>query len=197
MSHSSSSQPSNPTQCPTPRLPSLQTRHNVPSYPPTRLPPPSGFQRFPSRFCGSEIIVNSPRAMRGSNTHTVTPPIIFSVTLITIIIKLALYNGFVLYKFEIIISQVLLHYQHTFPPLRQTLYAGRITLLDEASELSKHVALQFVVVRKNTSSNFVLQGARRWQSEGAKSWLFFEKDRKTTSSDCVLHGAEKMRAEGC
>ena len=95
------------------------------------------------------------------------PPILLPETIITI--KLALYHGFILDKFEIIFSQILLHNQHTFPPLRQTLYAGRITLLAEASELSTHVAPQFVVVRKTTSSDCVLQEAKRQQSEGAKS----------------------------
>jgi len=73
-------------------------------------------------------------------------------------------------SFDIIFPQILLHYQHTFPPLSETLYAGRITLLAEALEISMHVEFQFVVVvRKTTSSDCVLQGAKRWESEGANS----------------------------
>jgi hypothetical protein len=70
--------------------------------------------------------------------------------------------------FDIIFPQILVHYQHTSPPLRVTLYAGRITLLAEALKISMHVAFQFVVFRKTTSSDCVLQGAKRRQSEGAK-----------------------------
>ena len=112
--HSSSYLPSKPTQ-------------SDPSSPPTRMPPPQGFQLVSSRYHSSEIIVNSPRATRGDTE--VTPPILFSETIITIIIKLALYHVFVLYKFGIIFPQILLHYQHTFPPLCETLYAGRVNIL--------------------------------------------------------------------
>jgi hypothetical protein len=39
-----------------------------------------------------------------------------------------------------------------FPPLRQTLYAGRVKLFAEASELFMHAVFQLVVVRNTASS---------------------------------------------
>jgi hypothetical protein len=54
-----------------------------------------------------------------------------------------------------------------FSPLRETLYASRVKLIAEASELFTHAVFQFVV------------------------------DRKTASSDCILEGAKKMEVGGC
>jgi hypothetical protein len=45
----------------------------------------------------------------------------------------------------------LLHYQHSFPPLLETLCAGSIELFAEASELFTHAVFQLVVVRNSAS----------------------------------------------
>jgi hypothetical protein len=43
-------------------------------------------------------------------------------------------DGYVLYKVEIVFPQSL-QYQHTFPPLLGTLYAGRLQLFAGVSQL--------------------------------------------------------------
>jgi hypothetical protein len=58
-----------------------------------------------------------------------------------------------------------------FPPLCETLYAGRVKLFAEASELFTHAVFQLVVIRKTASSECSLQEAKLWKSEGAKSGL--------------------------
>jgi hypothetical protein len=58
-----------------------------------------------------------------------------------------------------------------FPSLRKMLYAGSVKLFTEASELFTHAVFELVVVRKTASSEFILPGAKRMKSEGAKSEL--------------------------
>jgi hypothetical protein len=56
-----------------------------------------------------------------------------------------------------------LHYQNSFPPLRETLCADRVELFAEESELFTHAVFQLVVFRKTASSEHILQGAKRWK----------------------------------
>jgi hypothetical protein len=46
-------------------------------------------------------------------------------------------------------------------PLCETLYAGRVKLFAEASELFTPAVFQLVVVRKTASSESILQGAKK------------------------------------
>jgi hypothetical protein len=60
-----------------------------------------------------------------------------------------------------------------FPRFRETLYAGRVKHSAEAPELFWHAVFQLVVVvRKTASSECILQGAKRWKSEGPKSGMY-------------------------
>jgi hypothetical protein len=54
-----------------------------------------------------------------------------------------------------------------FPPLRQTLYAGRVKLFAEASVLVTHAVFQLIVVRKTASSERILQGAQYMEVGGS------------------------------
>jgi len=56
--------------------------------------------------------------------------------------KLYVCDGYMLYKVEIIFPRSL-QYQHTFPPVLETLYAGRLQLFDGVSQLFTYA----VVVR--------------------------------------------------
>jgi hypothetical protein len=58
-----------------------------------------------------------------------------------------------------------------FPPLPETLYAGRVKLFAEASELFKHAVFELVVC-KTASSECVLRGPKSGTSEGAKTGTF-------------------------
>jgi hypothetical protein len=57
------------------------------------------------------------------------------------------------YKASFIINTLL-------PPLREALYAGRVKLFAEASELFTHSVFQ-VVFRKTASPECILQGAKK------------------------------------
>ena len=48
-----------------------------------------------------------------------------------------------------------------FPLVRETLYAGRIKLYAEASELWTHTVFQLVVFGKNASSECILQVSKK------------------------------------
>jgi hypothetical protein len=50
-----------------------------------------------------------------------------------------------------------------FTPSRETLYAGRVKLITEASELFAHAVFRLVVFRKTASSKCILQGAKRME----------------------------------
>jgi hypothetical protein len=63
-------------------------------------------------------------------------------------------------KFRLFFSQNLLHCQHTYSILLETLYAGRVKLFAEASEFFSCALFQLVVLRKS-SSEFILQGMRK------------------------------------
>jgi hypothetical protein len=73
------------------------------------------------------------------------------------------YRGSALYKVEIIFLQILLHYQHTFPPLRETLHAGHVKIFAEASQTFTHAVLQLAVVHKTVFSECVLQGIKKME----------------------------------
>ena len=61
-----------------------------------------------------------------------------------------------------------LHLKHTFSAFGETLYAGRVKLLAEASELIAYAVSQFVVIRKTASSVCVLQGTKKVAVGGCK-----------------------------
>jgi hypothetical protein len=46
------------------------------------------------------------------------------------------------------------------------MYAGRVKLFAEASELFTHAVFQFVVIRKTASSECILQGAKKMEVGG-------------------------------
>jgi hypothetical protein len=58
-----------------------------------------------------------------------------------------------------------------FLPLGETLYAGRLKLFAEASEIFTHAVIQHVFDRKTASSECMFQWAKKWKSEGPKSLL--------------------------
>jgi hypothetical protein len=67
-----------------------------------------------------------------------------------------------LYKVEIIFPRSLLRCQHNcFSPWLQKLYAGRLNLFAEASEIFTHAVFQLVVVRKTTSSECIFEDAKK------------------------------------
>jgi hypothetical protein len=74
-------------------------------------------------------------------------------------------------KLRLFFHKVYFFINTIFPPLSQTLYAGRVKLFAEASELVTHAVFRLVVVRKTASSECILQGAKKCKSEGAKSGL--------------------------
>jgi hypothetical protein len=51
--------------------------------------------------------------------------------------------------------------------LREALYAGRLKLSVEASELYTYAVFQFVDVRKTASSECILQGAKKMEVGGS------------------------------
>jgi hypothetical protein len=72
--------------------------------------------------------------------------------------------------FRLFCPQVSFIIKTLFPPLRGTLYAGRVKLLAEGPEIFTHALFQFVAVRKTASSEGLLQGSKK-MIEGAKSGL--------------------------
>jgi hypothetical protein len=58
-----------------------------------------------------------------------------------------------------------------FPPLHEMLYAGRLKLFAEVSELFTHTMFQLVVIRKMVSSDSILQGTKKVKLESAKLGL--------------------------
>jgi len=50
----------------------------------------------------------------------------------------------------------LLHYQQTFSPLRETLYAGCIKLFAETPELLMHVTFHLITVHKTAPLDCIL-----------------------------------------
>jgi hypothetical protein len=50
--------------------------------------------------------------------------------------------------------------------LRETLYAGRVKLFAEASELFTRVVFQLVVGRKTASTEGIIQGPKNMEVEG-------------------------------
>jgi hypothetical protein len=69
------------------------------------------------------------------------------------------YHGYILHKVKIF-HKVSFIINTLFPPLRQTLYAGRVKLFAEASVLFTHAVFQLVVVRKTASTERILLGAK-------------------------------------
>jgi len=86
--------------------------------------------------------------------------------------EICLYHGHFPYKIEINFYKITFYCQHNFPPLHETLCADRVELFAEESELFTHAVFQLVFVRKTASSERILQGSKRWKSEGAKPWLY-------------------------
>ena len=72
--------------------------------------------------------------------------------------ELHIYHGYILYKSEIIFTQIL-HFQHTLPTF--ALYSlCRQRKTTEGSELFMHAVFQFIAVRKRASSESILQTAK-------------------------------------
>ena len=78
--------------------------------------------------------------------------------------EIYLYHGYIIYKIEIIFPHSLLHINTLFPPLRETLYAGRVKFFAEESKLYKHAVFQ-LVVRNTASSECILQTAKKCGSQ--------------------------------
>jgi hypothetical protein len=64
-------------------------------------------------------------------------------------------------KNGIIFLQSILYVNIIFPSLCETLYTGRVNLFAETSELFTHAVFQLVVGSKITSSESILQGAKK------------------------------------
>ena len=88
-----------------------------------------------------------------------------------IYIYIYIYHGCILYKIENYFHKVSFNINLFFPNSRETFYAGRVKLSDEASELFKHTVFQLVVSAKRSPPSSSFMGPRRWKSEGAKSGL--------------------------
>ena len=99
--------------------------------------------------------------------------------------EICIYHGYILYKFEghfstnpplfhksSIIPQIL-HYStnpplstHFFSPLHETLYAGRVKLFPETSQLFTQPVSQLVVAHKTSSPECILQGINKMEVGG-------------------------------
>jgi hypothetical protein len=66
-------------------------------------------------------------------------------------------------KLRLFFNKVFYTINTFFPPLRETLYAGRVKRFAEASKFSTHAVFQLVVVRKTASSNCIHQGAKKME----------------------------------
>jgi hypothetical protein len=73
-----------------------------------------------------------------------------------------------------------------FSPLPETLCAGRVKLFGEVSELFTHAVSQLVIVDKTASSECILQGPKRWKSEGAKSGPYRDERNKLRVQTLLL-----------
>jgi hypothetical protein len=78
------------------------------------------------------------------------------------------YRVYILYEVAIIFPQSLLHYKHSFSPLRKTLYAGRVKLFVEVSELFTHAVLYSLIIYRLMKNELekVLTGISRGLSFG-------------------------------
>jgi len=82
-----------------------------------------------------------------------------------------IHRGYMLYTVDVICPQILLHYQHTFPPSRKSFYAGRTKLFAEASGLLTTAVFHLVFVRKRRPRNSSFRGQKRLKSGVTKSEL--------------------------
>jgi hypothetical protein len=70
--------------------------------------------------------------------------------------------------FPILFAQIFIIINVLFPTFREALFAGRVNLFVEASDLFTHAAFQLAIIRKMVSE-CILQGSKNCKSEGAKS----------------------------
>jgi len=81
------------------------------------------------------------------------------------------YRGYILYKIEIVFPHTV-HFENNFSSLRETLCAGRVKLVAEASERFTHAVLPLIVVAKLRPRIAFFRGPKGWRSEGVKSELY-------------------------
>jgi hypothetical protein len=84
--------------------------------------------------------------------------------MITVTVKFTLIMGTSFKKLRSFFLKLYFIIKIMFPPLCETLYAGCLKLFAEASKLSSHaVFMLVVVVRKTTSLEYILQGAKEME----------------------------------
>jgi hypothetical protein len=98
--------------------------------------------------------------MRGGTK--VMPPIFFSETIITIIMKFMHNMGTSFKNLRLFFHKFFLIFNKLFP-LCEMLYEGRIKLFAEVLELITYTVFQLVVVCKTASSDCTLQGAKKME----------------------------------
>ena len=102
---------------------------------------------------------------------TIIPLISFSGSIITIIIKFTYTKGTPFTTLRLFLNKVSFAINILFPPIRETLYVGRVDPSAEASGLFTHAVLQLVVVvvvRKTASSECLHQGTKNMEVGGCQ-----------------------------
>jgi hypothetical protein len=95
----------------------------------------------------------------GSNVCPFSECIITVTTKFTYILGACFTNlRLFFYKVSFVITTFL-------PPLCEILYAGRVNLFAEASELFTYAVFQFIVCRKMASLECILQGAKKVEGD--------------------------------
>ena len=100
----------------------------------------------------------------------VTPSIFFSES-INNYKKCTQCNGCILHKVQIIFSQRLPYYQHTFSNFACTYTCRLRKVYAETSEIFTHAVFQLFVARKRCPRSASFRGPKRWKKEDTKSGL--------------------------
>jgi hypothetical protein len=89
-------------------------------------------------------------------------PVFFSVTTVTVVMKFTyIVSIHALQIWHYISTKSSSLPPHFFPPLLAILYASRVKLFAESSELFTHTLFQLVIVYKMASLECILQGAKK------------------------------------
>jgi hypothetical protein len=96
----------------------------------------------------------------------VMPPIFFSESIITIIVKFAYTMGSSFIKLRLFCHKVCFIINTFFPPLHEMLYASSVELFTEVSELTMHTVLQLIIVCKTVSLDGILQEVKKTEVGG-------------------------------
>jgi hypothetical protein len=87
--------------------------------------------------------------------------IVFSETVITVVMKFTYIMGTSFTKLRLFFHKVLFIINTLFQPLCEVLYTSHIKLFAEASKLFTHAVFQLIVIHKMASLEYMLRGGHK------------------------------------